>query len=221
MVPKDAYVLIIRTCDNDIWMADVPLQIQAYLILLQFILLCFTDIAFFFNWRFVATLCPASLFRRFSNICSLHVSVSHFGCWCCSVAELCSTLCKPTDCSMPDFPVLHYLPEFAQTHVHWVNDAIQPSHPLSSPSPGAFNLSQHQGLLQWVSSSHQVARVLELLPMNIQDWFPLALTGLISLQSRGLSRVFSNTTVQKHQFFGAQLSLQSSSHIHTWLLEKP
>ena len=65
------------------------------------------------------------------------------------------------DCSTPGFPVHHQLPEFTQTHVHWVGDAIQPSHPLSSPSPPAFNLSQHQGLFQWVSSSHQVAKVLE------------------------------------------------------------
>ena len=76
----------------------------------------------------------------------------------CSVAQSCLTFCNPMD----GFPVLHYLPEFAQTHVHWVNDAIQPSHPLSSPSPSALNLSQHQGLFQWVSSSHQVAKVLEL-----------------------------------------------------------
>ena len=66
------------------------------------------------------------------------------------------------NCSMPGFPVLHHLPEFAQTHVHWVNDAIQPSHPLSSLSPPAFSFSQHQGLFQWVSSLHQVAEVLEL-----------------------------------------------------------
>ena len=67
-----------------------------------------------------------------------------------------------SDCSMPGFPVHHQLPELAQTHVHWVSDAIQPSHPLLSPSPPAFNLSQHQGLFQWVSSSHQVAKLLEL-----------------------------------------------------------
>ena len=68
----------------------------------------------------------------------------------------------PHGCSMPRFPVLHSLLEFAQTHVHWVNDTIQPSHPLSSPSPPAFNLSQHQCLYQWVSSSHQVDKVLKL-----------------------------------------------------------
>ena len=68
-------------------------------------------------------------------------------------------LCNPMDCSMPGFPVLRYLPEFAQTHVYWVDDAIQPSHPLSPASPPAFNLPQHQGLFQWVSSLHQVAKV--------------------------------------------------------------
>ena len=77
------------------------------------------------------------------------------------VTQLCLTLCDPMDCSMPGLPVHHQLPEFTQAHVYWVNDAIQPSHPPSSPSPPAFNLSQHQGLFQWVSSSHQVAKVLE------------------------------------------------------------
>ena len=81
---------------------------------------------------------------------------------CCSVTKLCLTLCNPMDCSMSVFPVRHYLPELAQTHVHWVGDAIQPSHPLSPPSHPAFNFSQHQGLFQWVSSSHQVAKVVEL-----------------------------------------------------------
>ena len=69
---------------------------------------------------------------------------------CCSVAQLCLILCGPIDCSTPGFPTLHHLPEFAQTHVHWVSDAIQPSHPLSSPSPPAFSLFQHQSLFQWV-----------------------------------------------------------------------
>ena len=109
-----------------------------------------------------------------------------------------------------------------------IESDIQPSHPLSSPSLLTFNLSQHQSLFQWVSSLHQVAKVLEFQlqhqsfqwTMNIQDWFPLGWTGWLSLQFKGLSRVFSNTTVQKHQFLRAQLSLQSNSHIHTWLLEK-
>ena len=129
-----------------------------------------------------------------------------------SVAQSRPTLCDPMDCSMPGIAVLHYLLEFAQTHVHWASDGIQPSCPLSSRSPPAFNLSQHQGLYKWVSSSHQVAKLLgvsasaSVLPMNIQDWFPLAWTAWIYLQSKGLSRVFFNTTVEKHQFFGAQLS---------------
>ena len=79
-----------------------------------------------------------------------------------SVAQLCLTLCHPMDCSRPGFPVHHWLLEHTQTHVHRVSDAIQPSHPLSSPFPPAFNLSQHQGLFQWVGSLHQVAKVLEL-----------------------------------------------------------
>ena len=127
------------------------------------------------------------------------------------------------DCSMPGFPVHHQLLEPTKTHVHWVGDAIQPCHPLSSLSPPTFNLSQHQGLFQWVISSYQVAKLLELqlqpsnelfslpmnstLPMTTQGWFPFGLTGLIFLQSKGLSRVFSSTTVQKHQFFIAYISL--------------
>ena len=121
-----------------------------------------------------------------------------------SVAQSCLTLCHPMNHSKPGLPVHHQLPESTQAHVHCVSDAIQPSHPLLSPSPPALSLSQHQGLFQGVSSSYQVASVL---PLNIQDWFPLGLTGWISLQSKGLSRVFSNTTVQKHQFFSTQLSL--------------
>ena len=78
-----------------------------------------------------------------------------------SGSQLCPTLWDPLDCSMPGLSVHHKLLDFIQTHVHWVSDAIQPSHPLSSPSPPTFNLSQHQGLFKWVSSSHQVAKVLE------------------------------------------------------------
>ena len=77
--------------------------------------------------------------------------------YCREVTQSCLTLWDPMDCSIPGFPVLHQLPELAQTHVHWVGDALQPSHPLLSPSPPAFNLSQHQGLFQWLSSSHQGA----------------------------------------------------------------
>ena len=84
----------------------------------------------------------------------------------CSVAQLCLTLCDPMDCSTPGFPVHHHLLELAQTHVYLGGDAIQPSYPLSSPFPPAFNLSQHQGLFQWVSSSHQVTKVLERQPQH-------------------------------------------------------
>ena len=78
-----------------------------------------------------------------------------------SVAQSCQTLCNPMNRSTPGLPVHHQLPEFTQAHVHWVGDAIQPSHPLSSPSPPAPNSSQHQSLFQWVDSSHEVAKVLE------------------------------------------------------------
>ena len=76
-----------------------------------------------------------------------------YHCCCCSLSKSCPTLCNPRDCSTSGFPILHYLPKFAQTHVHWVNNSIQPSHPLSPPSPPALSLSQHQGLFQWASSS--------------------------------------------------------------------
>jgi len=89
---------------------------------------------------------------------NIHIPISVIS----SVIQLCLTLCDHMDCSMLGFPVRHQLLELAQTHVHWVGDAIQPSHPLLSPSPPTFNLSQHQGLFKWVSSSHQVAKVLEL-----------------------------------------------------------
>ena len=81
--------------------------------------------------------------------------------WFSSVAHSCLTLCDPMDCSTTGFSVLHHLPELTQTHIHWVSDAIQPAHSLSSPSPPASNLSQNQGLFKWVRSSHKVAKVLE------------------------------------------------------------
>ena len=148
-----------------------------------------------------------------------------FECCCCSVAKSCSTLCDPMDCSTPGFPDLHYLPEFAQTHVHWVGDAILSSHFLSPllllpslfPSIRVFSCGQ---LFASGSRSIEVSAAASVLPMNIQNWFPLGLTGLISLQSERLSRVFSSTTIWKYQFFRTQPSLWSNSHICTWLLEK-
>ena len=143
-----------------------------------------------------------------------------------SVPQSCPSLCDPMDCSTPGLPVYHQLLEFTQTHVRWVGDAIQPSHPLSSPSPllhlqsfpasGSFPMSQFS-----VSGAQSigVSASASVLPMNTQDWSSLGWTGWISLQSKRLSRV-SNTTVQQHQFFAAQLSSQSKSYIHTWLPEK-
>ena len=121
---------------------------------------------------------------------------------CCSVTQSCLTLCDPMDYGTAGFPVLHHLRKLAQTHVHWVSDAIQPSHPLTPPSPalkslpasGFFSMSP---LFTWGGQSTGVS----VLPMNFQGWFPLGLTGLIYLLFKGLSRVFSSTTVQKHQFF--------------------
>ena len=112
--------------------------------------------------------------------------------------------------STPGLPVHHQPPESTQTHVHRVGDAIQPSHPLSSPSPPAPNPSQHQGLFkcQLFASGGQsigVSASASVLLVNTQDWSPLGWTGWISLQSKRLSRVFSNTTVQKHQFFGTSV----------------
>ena len=122
-------------------------------------------------------------------------------------------------------PCHHQLPELAQIHVHWVGDAVQPSHPLSFSSPPAFNLSQHQGLFQWVSSSYQVAKVLEFqLQHQSFQWifrvYFLMIDGLVSLYKR-LARVFSSAAVKNYQFFSAQPSFWSNWHISTWLLEKP
>ena len=148
-----------------------------------------------------------------------------FNCiWLCrlsSVAQSCSTVCDPMNHSTPGLPVHCRLPEFTQTHVHRVGDAIQPSHPLSSPSPlapkslpasGSFPMSQ---LFAWGGQSIGVSASASVLPMNTQDWSPLGWTAWICFQSKGLSRVFSSTTVQKHEFFRAQLSSQSNSHMTT------
>ena len=120
------------------------------------------------------------------------------------------TLCNPMDCIIPGLPVHHQLLELAQTHVHPVSHAIQPSHlvfPLSSylqsfSASGSFPMSQF-----FASGGQSIGASASVFPMNIQDWFPLGWAGFISLLFKGLPTVFSNTTVQKHQFFGAQLSL--------------
>ena len=210
-----------------------------------------------------------------------------------SVTQSCLTLCEPMNWSTPGLPVDHQLPESTQTHVCCVSDTIKQSHPLSSPSPPALNLSQHQfssvyfshsvmsdslqshdlqharppcpsptpgvhsnshplsqwchpaisssvipfsscpqslpasgsfpmsQLFTWDGQSNEVSALASFHSKNIQDWSPLEWTSWISLQSMGLSRVFSNTTVQKYQFTGTQFSSQSNSHIHKWRLEKP
>ena len=142
-----------------------------------------------------------------------------------SATQLCPTLCNPMDCRTPGFPVHHQLPELAQIHVHWISDAIQPSQTLvvpfflclqSLPASGSFPVSQ-----LFASDGHSIgaSASASVFPVNIQNLFPWGLTGLISLQSKGLSRVFSYTIDQRHEFFDIQPSLWSSSHIHTWLLE--
>ena len=116
-----------------------------------------------------------------------------------SVAQSCLTLCDPMKCSMPGFSVHLQLLELAQAQVHQVGNVVQPSCPLSSTSPSAFNLFRHQDLFQWVCSFASGGQSIgpsasaSILPMNSQGWFPLGLTGLIFLQSRGLSRAFSST----------------------------
>ena len=155
--------------------------------------------------------------------------LSHQGCLilrcCCSVTKSYPTPCNPIDCSMPGFPVLHCLLEFPQTHVHWVDDAIQPSRPLSTPSPLILNLSYPSGSFPirqiFASGSQIIGASASVLPMNIQYWFPLVLIGSISLLSKGLSGVFSITRIWKHQFFSAPSFIWSNSYICTWLLEKP
>ena len=127
-----------------------------------------------------------------------------------SVTQSCLTLCEPMDYSMPGLTVHHQLMKLTQTHTHCVSDAIQPADPVvpfsshlqSFPASGSFPMSQF-----FASGGHSIGVSASVLPRNIQDWFPLGLTSCISLHSNGLSRVSSNTTVQKHQFFGTQLSL--------------
>ena len=125
-----------------------------------------------------------------------------------SVTQSCPTPCNPMDCSTPGLLVHHQLPEFSQTHVHWVGDAIQPSHPVVpfSSCLQSFPASRSFPMSQFFTSGGQsigVSASTSVLPVNTQDWSPLGWTGWSSLMSKGLSRVFSNTTVQKRQFFGA------------------
>ena len=188
----------------------------------------------FTTWRFICRGCTVLIFEWFVLFSTVKIhsifcmyqqfflpvakqySARHWSCSSflfCSVAHSCPTLCNPMDCSMPGFPVLHHLLELAQTYVHWVGNAIQPSlssvvpfssHLHSFPASGSFPMS-------WLFASDDqsigASASASVLPMNIQGWLPLVLTGLISWLSKGLSRVFSNTTIQKHQFFDTQLSV--------------
>ena len=152
-----------------------------------------------FNTGNLITALVFCLFGFLTPFFSIHSHHQVSCCYCYSVAKLCQTLCNPKDCSTPGFPVL--LLEFAQTHIHWVSDAIQPSHSLSPPfsscrqsfpAPGSFPMS-----LLLASGGQSIGVSASVYPVNIQDWFPLGLTGLTSLLSKGLSRVFSSTTVRR------------------------
>ena len=141
-----------------------------------------------------------------------------------SVAQLCPTICNPMDCSTPGFPIHHHLLEFTQSCPlsQWCHPTMSFSVVPFSSCLQSFLSSRSFQMSQFFTSGGQsIGASASVLPMNIQDWFPFGWTGLISLKSKGRSRVFSNTTVQKHQFFGAPLSSQSNSNIHTWPLEKP
>ena len=142
-----------------------------------------------------------------------------------TVAQLCLTLCNPMDWSTPGFPVHHQIPKLAKIHGHWVSDVIQPSHPLLFLSLPAFNLSQHQGLFQWVSCLHHVAKLLEF-QIQYQSFQWIFRTGFLW---DGLSwspckprdSKESSPTPQFKSINSSVLSFRSNSHIHTWLLEKP
>ena len=156
---------------------------------------------------------PEAVHMLISRICLSVISYDKMYFQFSSVIQSCPTLCDPVDFRTPGVPVHHQLPELAQTHVHQVGDAIQPSHP-AIPFSSYLQSCLASGLFHWVSSLYQsggqsigVSASTSVLPMNIQDLFPLGWTGWISLQSKGLSRVFSNITFQKHQFFSDQLSL--------------
>ena len=151
------------------------------------------------------------------NICKPFIS-----CWL--VAKSCLTLCDPVDYSTPSF--LSFTMSWGLFEScplsQWWHLTISSSVATFSSCLQSFPASQSFSTSQFFTSGDQsIGASASVLPMNIQDWFPLGLTGWISLQSKGLSRVFSNTTVQKHQFFSAQPSSQSNSHIYTWPLENP
>ena len=154
------------------------------------------------------------------------LSLINYFCYsCCVVVESCLTLCVSMDCSTTDSSVLYYLGVSSNScSLSWwcystiTSSAVPWSCPQSFPVSGYFPMSQ---LFTSGGQNTGASASASALPMNTQDWLPLGLTGLISLYSKGFSRVFSRTTLQKHQSFSAQLSLWYKSHCHTWLLEKP
>ena len=171
--------------------------------------------------------CLPSLCIRFTNFPLAPFWTLNLRC-CCWVAQLCRTVCDPMDCSMPGLLVPHHLPEFVQVHVHSIRGrpAISSSDALFCFSPQIFP-SIRDFYNEWVSYSHQmtkktgVSAPASVLPISIQGWFPLRLTGLISLQSKKLSGVFSSTTLWKYQFFGTLPSLRSSCQNCMWPLGRP
>ena len=137
--------------------------------------------------------CQRYLWKRSTGIRSVQFT---------SVAQSCLTLCDPMNRSTPGLPVHHQLPEFTQTHIHWVSDAIQPSHPLSSPSPPAPNPSQHQSLFQWVNSSHEVGTSISEV-LDDADGFPVV----------EMENVFSKKQKMQWQWFQVTVSISGFSHI--------
>ena len=161
---------------------------------------------------------PAAIGKAWARSPFLTV-IMYWSC-CCLVAQLCPTLCNPMDCSTPGLPVLHQLLEFAQVHVHCINDAVQPFHPLNGSSalfpfcPKSFLASGTFPMSCLFASGDQntgTSASASELSVKTQGWFLLRLTGLISLLFKGLSGVFSSTTVQRHQFYGVLPSLPSGS----------
>ena len=142
-----------------------------------------------------------------------------------SVTQLFPTLCNPMDCSTAGLPVHHHswsLLKLMSIELVMPSSHVILCHPLLLPSIfPSISVFSNESVLSSGGHSIGASASASVLPKRFQEWFPLGRTGWISLQSKGLSRVFSNTPVQKHQFFSAQLYLESSSHIHTWLLEKP
>ena len=181
---------------------------------------------FFLNWFFKIIVDSYVVVRSNTEIPCILCQVFHSGnncSCCCSVSKLYLTLCNLMNYSIPVFPVLHSFMQFVQIHVHWVDDAISFSLiPFSCPqlfsASGSFPMSW-----LFISGGQSIGTSVSpsVFLMNTQGWFLLGVTGLVSLLSKELSRVFSSTTVWKHQLFGTQPSLWSQSHIHTWQLEKP